>query len=114
VVRDLPFGEGSATVSSIFGESMKVFVDAQDKALSDMLLVYRGNRSRPSLEGASAEGETPMSVLPSSTELFYFYAQILEQCRRYSTGRGMKDLAGIFAKWLRIYSDDVLIASMKK
>jgi hypothetical protein len=93
---------------------MKVFVDAQDKALSDMLSAYRGNRSRPSLEGASVESETPVSVLPSSTELFYFYAQILEQCRRYSTGRGMKDLAGVLAKWLRIYSDDVLIASMKK
>ncbi|KAG7531596.1 hypothetical protein FFLO_04255 [Filobasidium floriforme] len=114
VVSDLPFGQASATVSSIFGESMKVFVDAQDKALSDMLSAYRGNRSRPSLEGASVESETPVSVLPSSTELFYFYAQILEQCRRYSTGRGMKDLAGVLAKWLRIYSDDVLIASMKK
>jgi len=110
----LPFGDDSVTVSSAFAESMNIFVDAQDRALDDMLSAYRGARSRSSLEGAAADGETAVSVLPSSTELFYFYAQIIEQCRRYSTGKGMKDLAGIFAKWLRIYSEDVLIASMKK
>jgi hypothetical protein len=114
VITRLPFGEDSNTVSSAFAESMNVFVDAQDRALDDMLSAYRGARSRSSLEGAATDGEIVVSVLPSSTELFYFYAQILEQCRRYSTGKGMKDLAGIFAKWLRIYSDDVLIASMKR
>jgi hypothetical protein len=93
---------------------MNVFVEAQDKALDGMLSAYRGAKSRSSLEGTTMDGETAISVLPSSTELFYFYAQILEQCRRYSTGRGMRDLAGVFAKWLRIYSDDVLIASMKR
>lgn len=105
-----------------------------------MLSAYRGSRSRPSVEGASASetAEAPMTVLPSSTELFYFYAQTLEQCGRYTNGKGMKDLADVFKKWLRIFSgksrvvslvvcskteishlctqcsDDVLIASMKK
>jgi hypothetical protein len=91
---------------------MKIFVDAQDRALNDMLSAYRGTKSRSSFEGEGQEQS--VHVLSSSTELFYFYAQILEQCRKYSTGQGMKDLAAVFAKWLRIYSDDVLIASMKK
>jgi hypothetical protein len=75
-------------------------------ALSDMLSVHRGARSRSSLEGASAfdSADTPVTVLPSSTELFYFYAQTLEQCGKYTTGKGMKDLAEVFKKWLRIYS----------
>lgn len=75
-------------------------------ALSGMLSAYRGSRSRPSLEGASASetAEAPMTVLPSSTELFYFYAQTLEQCGRYTNGKGMKDLADVFKKWLRIFS----------
>lgn len=75
-------------------------------ALSGMLSAYRGSRSRPSLEGVSAmdSGESPVVILPSSTELFYFYAQTLEQCGRYTTSQGMKDLADVFKKWLRIYS----------
>lgn len=114
IVDKLPIsGTSGETVSSVFKESMKIFVDAQDKALEDMLSAYRGPRSRPSMEGLDM-GEQPASVLPSSTELFYFYAQILEQCRKYSTGKGMKDLAAVFSKWLKIYSEDVLIASMKK
>jgi hypothetical protein len=60
------------------------------------------------MEGAMQhEGESDASVpavLPSSTELFYFYAQILEQCAKYSTGEPMKKLAKVFAKWLKIYS----------
>jgi hypothetical protein len=77
-------------------------------ALSGMLSAYRGSKSRPSLEGVSAmdSGESPVAILPSSTELFYFYAQTLEQCGRYTTGKGMKDLADVFRKWLRIYSGE--------
>lgn len=50
------------------------------------------------------ESETAITVLPSSTELFYFYGQTLDQCSRYTTGKGMADLATVFKKWLRVYS----------
>lgn len=71
-----------------------------------MLSQYRGARSRPSLEGAvSEEGDSPApTVLPSSTELFYFYGQTLEQCGKYTTGEPMKKLAKVFGKWLKVYS----------
>ncbi len=68
-----------------------------------MLSAYRGNKSRSSLEGTQ-ESETPASVLPSSTELFYLYGQTLDQCARYTTGKGMSDLAAVFRKWLKVYS----------
>lgn len=70
------------------------------------------------------------SVLPSSTELFYFYGQTMEQCGKYTTGEPMKKLGNVFAKWLKIYSgeyssvgftgpftdstDDVLSPGMKR
>ncbi|KAJ9106321.1 hypothetical protein QFC21_001467 [Naganishia friedmannii] len=109
-------GASGKTLVSALEAHFNIFTEAQDAALSDMLSVHRGARSRSSLEGASAfdSTETPVTVLPSSTELFYFYAQTLEQCGKYTTGKGMKDLADVFKKWLRIYSDDVLIASMKR
>ncbi|KAI5449919.1 Vacuolar protein sorting-associated protein 53 [Naganishia albida] len=104
----------SGTVSSALESHFHIFTEAQDAALSGMLSAYRGSKSRPSMEGAVESAETPMTVLPSSTELFYFYAQTLEQCGRYTNGRGMKDLADVLKKWLHIFSDDVLIASMKR
>lgn len=73
-----------------------------------MLSQYRGARSRSSLEGAiGEEGETPTpTVLPSSTELFYFYGQTLEQCGKYTTGEPMSKLSKVFAKWLKVYSGE--------
>jgi len=45
-----------------------------------------------------------MTVLPSSTDLFYFYGQSLEQCAKLSTGRPLFDLCTLHKKWLRIYA----------
>ncbi len=57
------------------------------------------------MEGSIQDGEAAgPAVLPSSTELFYFYGQTLEQCQKYTTGEPMKKLAKVFAKWLKVYS----------
>ena len=51
------------------------------------------------------DAEQPVpTVLPSSTELFYFYSQTLEQCGKYTVGEPMWKLAKVFAKWLKIFS----------
>ncbi|WVQ67566.1 uncharacterized protein L199_005767 [Kwoniella botswanensis] len=104
------------TISSIFDNYFNVYVDAQDRAIADMLSAYRGPRSRSSMEGAmQQESDTPVpTVLPSSTELFYFYGQTLEQCEKYTKGEPMRKLSKVFAKWLKIYSDDVLLAGIKR
>jgi len=48
----------------------------------------------------------PMTVLPSSTNLFYFYGQILEQCAKLSSGQPLFDLSNLFKRWLRIYAGE--------
>ncbi|KAJ7217738.1 Vps53-like protein [Mycena pura] len=111
------------TITSAFEPHMGVFVDAQDKALADMLAPHRKGRGtrtpRPSLENKGESGDvddkgSPIVVLPSSTELFYFYGQSLEQCAKLSTGKPLFDLCAVHKKWLRIYAEDVLIASLKR
>ncbi|KAK1924299.1 Vps53-like protein [Papiliotrema laurentii] len=124
---DMPFEDVTAggpqsqaltkwTISSVFDNYFSVYVDAQDRAIADMLSQHRGARSRSSLEGSMQEdSDAPApTVLPSSTELFYFYGQTLEQCGKYTTGEPMKKLARVFGKWLKVYSDEVLQASMKR
>nr|VWO97163.1 Chloride channel protein [Ganoderma boninense] len=106
-------------ITSAFEAHMGVYINSQDKILSDMLSQYRGSKSRPSLEAMSTsssgddEGATPVLVLPSSTELFYFYAQTLDQCARLFTGQPLYDLCALFKKWLRIYAEEVLVQSLR-
>ncbi|KAJ7091114.1 Vps53-like protein [Mycena epipterygia] len=113
------------TMTSAFEPHMGVFVDAQDKALADMLAPHRKGRGmrspRPSLEvdrdsssDDSDNKSSPIVVLPSSTELFYFYGQSLEQCAKLSTGKPLFDLSTLHKKWLRIYAEDVLVANLKR
>jgi vacuolar protein sorting-associated protein 53 len=114
------------SISSAFDAHMGIFVDAQDKcvfpsswyylsphsyfrALSEMISAYRGARSRPSFESkplspTGDDAEPPVSVLPSSTELFYFYGQNLEQCAKLSNKGPLFDLSTLHKKWLRIYA----------
>ena len=115
------------SISSAFDPHMGVYVDAQDKyvgsrllsygdlrhtfrSIADMLAAHRASRSRVSLDTAqsttaSEDGDAPTaSVLPSSTELFYFYGQTLEGCAKLSTGKPLFDLCEVFRKWLRVYA----------
>ncbi|KLO18398.1 hypothetical protein SCHPADRAFT_993623 [Schizopora paradoxa] len=101
-----------SSLASAFEPHMGVFIDAQDKALADMLAPHRGKKSRTSLEETALD--KPSTVLPSSTELFYFYGQTLEQCSKLFTGKPLFDLSALFRKWLRLYAEDVLMASLKR
>ena len=49
----------------------------------------------------------PQTVLSSSTELFYFYGQSLEQCAKLSTGQALFDLCMLHKKWLHIYAGEM-------
>ena len=82
------------------------------RALSDILASHRGAKSRSSLDSvtqaATNDEGTPMTVVPSSVELFYFYAQSLEQCSKLSTGKPLLDLEMVHKKWLKIYAGTLL------
>ncbi|KIJ18544.1 hypothetical protein PAXINDRAFT_71265 [Paxillus involutus ATCC 200175] len=118
------------SMSSAFEPHLGIFVEAQDKALADMLAPHRNPKVRSSLDTApkpptanstpraslstNDEPEPAPIVLPSSTELFYFYAQSLEQCAKLSTGQALFDLCGVQKKWLKIYAEDVLSPKFKR
>lgn len=90
-----------------------------------MLAPHRGSKARSSVDTASRpptttstpraslstpnEPEPAPIVLPSSTELFYFYAQSLDQCAKLSTAQALFDLYGVQKKWLKIYAGPSVI-----
>lgn len=72
-----------------------------------MLAPHRGKKARSSLDVAPpSESNAPAIVLPSSTELFYFYIQIFEQCSKLFVGKPLYDLANLQKRWLRIFAGE--------
>lgn len=110
------------SISSVFEPYLGLFVEAQDKALAELMAGYR-RQGVTIAQPASDQGTTaaPASgqdqhhtVLPSSTELFYFYRQTLEQCARLSNREPFRDLCLVFRRYLRAYSDEVLRTALFK
>lgn len=70
------------------------------------------SKPRPSLDATPRTSEDMtddpadalVPVMPSSTELFYFYGQNLEQCAKLSTGKPLFDLCKVHKKWLKLYA----------
>lgn len=94
----------SQAISEAFEPYLSVWVDAQDKQLSSMLLKYRQRPPKSPDEDFSAQ-----LVISSSTELFNFYRHSLAQCAKLSTGSSLAELSKVFAKYLDQYSQQVLL-----
>ena len=81
-----------------------MWVEAQDKQLATLIPKYRLQPLKPPDEEFDSH-----IVLPSSTELFTVYRHALQQCAKLSTGNSLADLAGVFAKYLDQYAQQVLL-----
>lgn len=53
-------------------------------------------------------------VLPSSTDLFYFYRETLVQSAKLSTGKAFFDLCNLFGKHLDNYCANVLLGNLPR
>ncbi|CAE6431773.1 unnamed protein product [Rhizoctonia solani] len=112
----LPGGTGQ-TLSSAFKKHMSVFVDAQDKVISDLVASHRGPNARSSLDATSSspDPDAPApSVLPSSTELFFAIGTGMDECLKLDSEGVMKQMCVMYKKWLKVYAEDVLIAATKR
>lgn len=94
----------SQAISEAFEPYLSVWVEAQDKQLSAMIPVFRQQPPKPPDEDFS-----PQMVIPSSTNLFSFYRQILAQCAKLSTGARLVELTKVFAKYLDQYAQQILL-----
>ena len=99
--RNSPF---THAISDVFEPYLNVWVEAQDRQLSGMILSYR---QKP-LKAPNEEFSSQM-VTASSVELFSFYRSILAQCAKLSTGIQLVELSKVFAKYLDQYAQQVLL-----
>ena len=94
----------SQPISDAFEPYLSVWVEAQDKQLSNMIPQYK---QRP--PKAPDEEFSSQQVISSSTELFNFYRHALAQCAKLSTGQPLADLSKVFARYLDQYAQQVLL-----
>ncbi|KAI5477878.1 GARP complex subunit Vps53 [Pseudohyphozyma bogoriensis] len=97
-----------SAISVVFEPYLGLFVDAQDKTLAEMIQGFTSSRI------SISPSDNPSAVLPSSTELFYFYREALEKCAKLSVRQPLLDLTKVYRKWLKIYAEDVLGGSLVK
>ncbi|SDA00050.1 BZ3500_MvSof-1268-A1-R1_Chr9g10412 [Microbotryum saponariae] len=98
----------TAPISAVFEPYLGIFVDAQDKTLSEMMGAFTSSRV------SISPSDNPSAVLPSSTELFYFYREALERCAKLSVKQPLLDLCKVYRKWLKVYAEDVLAGALVK
>ncbi|WFD18657.1 Vacuolar protein sorting-associated protein 53 [Malassezia caprae] len=97
---------GARRLSEAFAPYLGVFVEAQDKRLAEMLA-----QQTPGAAATAPEpglGDEPVRVLASSTSLVTFYRQTLERCAQLGPHAPVRELAQVYAKWLKRYASDVL------
>ncbi|KAA1101717.1 Vacuolar protein sorting-associated protein 53, variant 2 [Puccinia graminis f. sp. tritici] len=104
---------GNATpIRTAFEAYLGIFVDAQDSALSDMFNQFRSSIPKLSDFVDVRPDDRPSAILPSSMELFHFYRSTLDRCAALTTRKPFLDLCEVYKKWLKVYSEEILSASL--
>ncbi|KAI8079383.1 hypothetical protein BDF21DRAFT_340243 [Thamnidium elegans] len=96
-------------ISVSFQPYLYIYINAEDVTISSMISSYIQSDS-----AAEAEDDGTMAVLPSSTDLFYFYRETLVQCSKFSTGKALFDLCQLFAKHLDSYCNQIILGGLAR
>lgn len=111
----------SGIVSSCFEPHLKIYVESQDRALSELLQRFvtdfrtTGVPSGPPSEATSPVGANDTNlVLPSSADLFVYYKKCMVQCTQLSKGEPLVYLAHVFKKYLTEYATRLLLGNLPK
>ena len=96
-------------ISSAFTPYLGIYVDAQDRQLSEMLAQMAASSQAATTDTSADE---PVRVLVSSTELVTLYRQALERCASLGPRAPLRELGSVYGKWLRRYAHDVLLPSL--
>ena len=99
-------------ISQCFEPYLFIYLEAQDKNLSEMISRFSSDLSSSSVVKLEPGEGAP--VLTSCGDLFVFYRKCLVQLAELTTGQPMLDLAGLFKKYLREYTSKVIMTGLPK
>ncbi|KAI8990308.1 vacuolar protein sorting-associated protein 53 [Pilobolus umbonatus] len=96
-------------ISAVFQPYLYLYIDTEDATIASMIDSYTESDTH-----ADVEDDGSMVVLPSSTDLFYFYRETLDQCAKFSKGQALFELSQVFAKHLISYCNTIILGGLKK
>ncbi|CEP17475.1 hypothetical protein [Parasitella parasitica] len=97
------------SISMAFQPYLYIYINAEDATIASMIDSYAQSDMK-----ANEEDDGTMAVLPSSTDLFYFYRETLAQCAKFSTGKALFDLCQLFSKHLDAYCNQIILGGLAK
>lgn len=98
-------------MSSCFEQHLFIYVDAQDKNLSQLIDQFVDDLNQKTAKPAD---DALAEVFPSAGILFTQYKNALVQCVQLSTSQPLVQLANVFQRNLRDYAQRVLANSLPK
>merc|ERR1712142_1459160 len=103
-------------VSSCFEPHLKIYVESQDRALSELLQRFVEDfRSTGVPSGLSADAPPGDNlVLTSAADLFVYYKKCMVQCTTLSKGEPLLYLTSVFKKYLTEYATRLLLGNLPK
>ncbi|OBZ90694.1 Vacuolar protein sorting-associated protein 53 [Choanephora cucurbitarum] len=96
-------------ISAAFQPYLYIYINAEDATIASMIDSYVQSDAK-----SESEDDGSMAVLPSSTDLFYFYRETLAQTSKFSTGKALFDLYLLFSKHLNSYCNQILLGGLTK
>ncbi|KAI8373960.1 Vps53-like protein [Choanephora cucurbitarum] len=96
-------------ISAAFQPYLYIYINAEDATIASMIDSYVQSDAK-----SESEDDGSMAVLPSSTDLFYFYRETLAQTSKFSTGKALFDLYLLFSKHLDSYCNQILLGGLTK
>ncbi|KAG1455215.1 hypothetical protein G6F46_007864 [Rhizopus delemar] len=98
-------------ISSSFEPYFYLYINTEDATIASMIDSYVQSDASAA---TNPEEDGTVVVLPSSTDLFYFYKETLVQCAKFSTGKALLDLSQVFAKHLNSYCNKILLGGLTR
>ncbi|XP_047541354.1 vacuolar protein sorting-associated protein 53 homolog [Vanessa atalanta] len=102
-------------IGACFEPHLSLYITSLDTNLR--ALMDRFIQDAKSADPGACSGEVGSgagAVMSSCADLFLFYKKCLAQCATLSTGEPMRELAGVFGKYLREYAGGVLQAALPR
>ncbi|KTW29282.1 hypothetical protein T552_01237 [Pneumocystis carinii B80] len=95
------------SIKNTFNSYLYIFIQFHENALSNMIQSFK----KLNMEN-EIKNNPQLMVTSSSTELFLFYRQTLAQYEKLSNEHLLIDFSYLFARWLIIYAETILLPAM--
>ncbi|XP_023933119.1 vacuolar protein sorting-associated protein 53 homolog [Lingula anatina] len=99
-------------IAKCFEPHLNIYIESQDKNLAELMERFQQDFKQNGIP--KVETDESSIILPSCADLFVYYKKCMVQCSQLSTGLPMLGLTKTFQKYLKEYSQKILMNNLPK